>query len=84
MAPAQFFAGWYNGLSKYYDLQPSNILECYQPSEDITNTLYDGMEAYLRGDEKTGKEKMDKLFPLYKTAVANCDQVEINYWIKSE
>ena len=84
MAPAHFFAGWYNGISAKYNLNPTNILECYQPSEDLTNTLYDGFAAIFRGDFQTSKQKFDELFSLYKPAIANCDQAEINYWMNSE
>ena len=73
MAPAQFFAGWYNGLSGEYNLNPTNILQCYQPSEDLTNYLYDSKEGLLRAAGKTGIEILEKLVSLYKTAIANCD-----------
>ena len=49
MAPAQFATGWLYGVTqedKEYD-----ILSCYTQNEDLTNSLYDAMEAYIAGDK---------------------------------
>ena len=56
IAPARFIAGWYFGLT--IDDYVEYILECYEPNEDLTNALYDGMEAYMSGDIVTGETKM--------------------------
>ena len=70
MAPAHLFAGWYHGLLEKYNLEATDILQCYQPSEDLTNYLYDLKEGRL---PNPGFEILEKLLTLYKTALANCD-----------
>ena len=72
-APAQFVAGWYYGLTHEDDRD--YILDCYAPSEDLTNALYDGMEAYMKGDTETGDKKMADTKPLFETALATCTKV---------
>ena len=72
-APAQFTAGWYYGISN--EDERNQILECFTESEDLTNALYDAMEAYIAGDEKTGDVKMKETKALYKTAMAGCGQI---------
>ena len=56
MAPALFIAGWYMELNQHGD--QDHILPCYEPNEDLTNALYDAMEAYIDGDTQTGDAKM--------------------------
>ena len=34
------------------------ILHCYEPDNKLTNLLYDGMEAYIAGDYKSGSAKI--------------------------
>lgn len=80
MAPAHLFAGWYDGLLEKYRLKATDILQCYQPSEDLTNYLYDLKEGRL---PNPGFEILEKLLTLYKTALANCDQAEVGWWEKS-
>ena len=48
-APAQFTAGWYYGVST--EDKRDQILECFAESDDLTNALYDAMEAYIAGDQ---------------------------------
>ena len=72
-APAQFTAGWFYGVST--EDKRDEILECFAQSEDLTNALYDAMEAYIAGDKKTGDEKMEETKPLYATAMAGCGQI---------
>ena len=72
-APAQFTAGWYYGVST--EDKRDEILECFAQSEDLTNALYDAMEAYIAGDKKTGDEKMEETKTLYTTAMAGCGQI---------
>ena len=83
MAPAHFFAGWYNGISAKYNLNLTNFLQCYQPNEDLTNDLYDVMEGFSKQDV-FDVEKYLELLDLYKVAYANCDKAETDYWEKSE
>jgi len=70
-APSQFVSGWLYGttlMDKRMD-----IMKCYKVSDDLTNTLYDAMEAYISGDQKTGDAKMKDTKPLYETALKGCD-----------
>ena len=70
MAPAQFVAGWYYGVST--EDKRDDILKCFTKSEDLTNDLYDAMEAYIDGDSKTGDKKMKDSKKLWDTAMAGC------------
>ena len=56
LAPAEFTAGWYYGLSGHD--KKDKILQCYEPDNKLTDLLYDGMEAYIAGDNKTGSAKI--------------------------
>ena len=69
-APVYFAAGWYFGVTsidKRYD-----ILACMERRDDLTNNLYDAMEAYISGNSKNGDQKMNDLKMLWLTAMANC------------
>jgi len=72
-APAQFVAGWYYGVIG--DDKRDYIIDCYQMNDDLTNALYDGMEAYIAGDQETGDSKMKSTKDLYATALATCTEV---------
>jgi hypothetical protein len=72
-APAQFIAGWFYGIEG--EDKRDYILGCYKADEDLTNTLYDAMEAYIKGDESTGEDLMKNARPMYKTALQKCDDV---------
>lgn len=50
MAPAQFAAGWLYGISFQTEEHRDEIVNCFQTSDDLTNDLYDAMEAYENGD----------------------------------
>ena len=69
-APAQWLAGWYYGIAQ--EDKRDDILKCYKASDDLTNDLYQAMEAYIAGDTKTGDEKMADTKPLFKTAMSDC------------
>ena len=56
LAPAEFTAGWYYGLSGHD--KKDKIIHCFEPDNNLTNLLYDGMEAYIAGDYKSGSEKI--------------------------
>ena len=45
---------------------------CFVLNEELTDTLYDAMEAYMNNDPITGDQKMAATKPLYKTALASC------------
>ena len=68
-APAQFMVGWYHGIAQK---RRNELLDCYKPDVDLTNTLYDAMEAYIDGDKATGDAKMEETKPLYKKALSGC------------
>ena len=69
-APAHFIAGWLNGLTG--DDLKDHIYTCYRPDKELTDTLYDAMEAYVAHDLKVGDELMSTIEPLYEKAVAGC------------
>ena len=71
-APAQWIAGWYYGVDSKD--KRDDILKCYKANDDLTNNLYDAMEAYIAGDTKTGDEKMDDSRPLFKDAMSGCSE----------
>ena len=70
MAPAIFIAGWYDGLTQHEIGQ--HMLDCFKPDQSLTNTLYDAMSAYSKGDVDTGDKLMTETEPLYKTALDGC------------
>ena len=51
------------------------IRGCYAPNEDLTNTLYDGLEAYMKGDSETGDKKMAATKDLFATALTTCTKI---------
>ena len=73
MAPALFIAGWYMGITQ--DEESDYIRDCYAPDEDLSNALYDGMEAYMNGDSQTGDAKITAATNMYPAALANCTKV---------
>ena len=73
-APAEFIAGWYYGSWAQEDKR-DYIIGCYKPNEDLTNTLYDAMEAYIKGDESKAEDLMKKTRPMYEAALQKCDEV---------
>ena len=76
MAPALFLAGWYYNLA--FNVGESNYIKvCYEPNEDLTNTLYDAMEAYIDGDSQTGDAKMAAAKDLYPAALAKCTEYDV-------
>ena len=54
----------------------TELLQCYKPSDALTNTLYDAMEAYIAGDKSEGDAKMSDTKPLFKTAFADCGELK--------
>ena len=45
---------------------------CFVLNEELTDTLYDAMEAYIIGDSVKGDSLMDATKPLYDIALASC------------
>ena len=72
-APGEFLAGWVYGVSFQKDDIRNDIMSCIKFDDDLTNDMYDGMEAYEKGDQDTGKKKMDAAQKLYETALSGCD-----------
>ena len=72
-APAQFIAGWHHGISQNKNIDD---LSCFKADDDLTNTLYDAMEAYIAGNHADGDAKMTATVPLYKEALSGCGRVE--------
>ena len=72
-APAQFIAGWHYGIA---DKKERDDLSCFKADDDLTNTLYDAMEAYIVGDHSAGDAKMTATVPLYKEALSGCGRLE--------
>ena len=69
-APAWFTAGWYDGITDENFINV--IFNCYQPDNDLTNALFDAMEAQIAGDTASGDALMAKTKPLYKKALSGC------------
>ena len=72
-APAQFIAGWHYGIAHEKD---RDDLSCFKADDDLTNTLYDAMEAYIAGNHADGDAKMTATVPLYKEALSGCGRLE--------
>ena len=73
MAPAQFAAGWFDGIS--HEDKRDDLYKCYSKNDDLTNALYDAMEAYIAGDSKTGDKLMKESKLLWDTALAGCGEI---------
>ena len=71
-APPQFTAGWLLGVS-FIDKR-DEIIDCYEPNDDLMNAQYDAMEAYIADDKATGDEKMAQVKKLAKKAYASCEK----------
>ena len=46
LAPAKYVAGWYSGLKIGGEVEQDYIVSCYRPNDDLTDNLYDAIEAY--------------------------------------
>ena len=71
-APAQFIAGWHYGIAHEKE---RDDLSCFVADDDLTNTLYDAMEAYIAGNHAEGDAKMTATVPLYKEALSGCGRL---------
>ena len=69
-APAQYMAGWFYGVSQEDDRD--EIMQCFKQSDDLTNKLYDAMEAFASGDHKSGDEMITETKALFEAAVQGC------------
>ena len=81
-APAQFFAGWFDIIVQ--EDERNYILDCYTENTELTDVLYDAMEAYIAGDKSEGDAKMSDTKPLFKTAFADCGELkdQMDAWSK--
>ena len=58
-----FVEGFYGGLTGVWD---QTYLEmCFVQNEELTDTLYEAMGAYISNDPVTGDQKMAATKPLY-------------------
>ena len=57
-APGEFLSGWVYGISLQQDDLRNALMSCIKVDDDLTNDMYDGMAAYEKGDNDTGKKKM--------------------------
>ena len=48
------------------------IMQCFKSNIELTNDLYDSMEAYIDGDYATGDAKMLETNPLYEITLSGC------------
>ena len=71
-APELFMEGWHVGLSGVYE--EHFLDQCFVQNTELTDTLYDAMEAYINNDPVTGDQKMAATRPLFTTALAACTQ----------
>ena len=78
-APALFWAGRYDALTD--DDELDYILDCFIPSQALTDKLFEAMEAYIMSDRRSGYTKMAETRPLYKKQMVNCPKVwtKMNY-----
>ena len=72
-APALFWAGRYESLTD--EDERDYILDCFEPSQELTNLLFEAQEAYIMSDRRTGYVKMAETRNLYKEAMVNCPRV---------
>ena len=81
-APAQFTAGWYYGIAQ--EDKRDDLMQCYQTDSNLTDTLYDAMEAYIAGDSETADAKIRETKPLYVKALSGCGKLaeSIGNWAK--
>ena len=47
-APVEFNAGWFFALSEGYDAR-KELQECFEQNDELTNMLFESMEAYILG-----------------------------------
>ena len=69
--PCRFIAGWYYGITK--NEKRNELLKCFKFDYELTNTLIDGMEAYIfRDDKQHAYAKLKETLPLYVKALSGC------------
>ena len=67
-APAEFFSGWYQGISGH-DKQ-DKIHDCYEPNQAITDLLNEGFQQ-LSGNH-SGNLQLNKAIDLMAKAIDDC------------
>ena len=72
-APALFWAGRYESLTNEDELE--YILDCFTPSQELTDKLFEAQQAYIMHDRHTGYSKMAETRPLYEEAMEGCPTV---------
>ena len=71
-APAKWIAGWWQGVSGQD--KRDYIATCFTENADLTNTMFEAFDAYLKGDSATGDEKMAETKPLFEVALKGCSE----------
>ena len=72
-APALFWAGRYEALT--HDDEKDYILDCFIPSQELTDKLFEAMEEYIMNDRRSGYTKMAETRPMFKKQMVNCPKV---------
>ena len=72
-APALFWAGRYESLTN--EDETDYILDCFIPSQELTDKIFEAMEAYIVSDHHLGYTKMGETRPLFKEQMVNCPKV---------
>ena len=85
-AANEFLAGWVYGVSHQTVNIRFEMEDCFIKSEELTNTVYDAMDAWKAGDMQKVQDEWAKTGPMYTTALAKCpkDTVQdpIEEWSK--
>ena len=79
-APADFYAGWYYGLSGHD--KRDKIHDCYEPNEKLSAKFNEGIEAALAGKSEKADEFLDKARKLMTKALDGCRQLDYHMFGK--
>jgi len=72
IAPAEFIAGWLYGVSFQTENWRFEFENCYKVDKNITDDVYDAMEAYEKNDYDTAQKKWDDADKYWPDALASC------------
>ena len=75
-APALYYVGFLAGATNTSEVDHTETLKgCFNPDEDLTDTLFEAYEALTEGDTKRGNELLEQTKPEFEKAMENCDQL---------
>ena len=77
--PAEFFAGWYYGLSGHD--KRDKIIDCYEPDDKITGLLNQSMQDLQKSDPEFDT-KINKVAKLMEKALDDCHQLDYHMFDK--